>query len=132
MNKKQLYEKIMQKVSKEVKSALNEANKKIYNELNSDLKKSFYKSHYSKETGEDSWGEPITIGCYIFGNFKPIPGMDEHLMVGCVKTIENNIITAVLGDGSTGILNVEKGFKRLSTEMLRQLFDFDRLVYHKK
>lgn len=122
----------MQKVSKEVKSALNEANKKIYNELNSDLKKSFYKSHYSKETGEDSWGEPITIGCYIFGNFKPILGMEEHLMVGCVKTIEDNIITAVLGDGSTGILNVEKGFKRLSTEMLRLLFNFDRLVYHKK
>ena len=135
LNKKALYEKIMRNISKEVKSVLNEEEKReygrFYGSLNSDLIKSFIKADYNKNnTDTDTWGEPLTVGCFILGNFKPIKWrkLPAQLMVGCVQTIKKGQITAVTGDGDICVLDLESGFKRISQEQLHDLFSYDRLA----
>ena len=138
MNKKQLYEKIMQNVSKEVKKALYEG--RVYNELSSDLKRSYINAKYSTNNvgtnlwgdpvDTDTWGESYSTGSYIFGNFKPLDeSVGYRLMVGSVKEKQDDgTVIAVLGNGQLAKLNKEAGFRVLSSELLRDLFAYERLA----
>lgn len=129
LNKRALYEKIMRNISKEVKSVLNEEGR-VYDRLNSDHIKSYTTAKYDKNNVEtDTWGEPIGIGSYIFGIFINALYSNAKLMVGCIKEIKDDgTITATLGDGDVGILNKTAGFKRLSPELLHDLFAYNRLA----